>query len=648
MNILDRAIGALLLAIADGIRLLGVRPLDDLVWMRSGPPLGTFWDHEWSALLGWYGLFAAVAVTPGLVQLIVMYWGLRTAIAGGDRRVRAQLYQLFPGFVALVVMVAMAPLLLRQLLGLNAWLTQLVGARLGEARQYFGDIRQLNPDQVSSYALYGLMHLVLVGLELVTNFLYVIRKVVIAASFVLLPLAGWVFVFRHTYTPLLLLVSEIVSNAFMHASHAITIAVLVAVVVRPESQTPWWILIMAPTLLPVVSAYLRRLLTGYLNFLGVNEEKWAGLAAVGVGSMVALGKAGSALLSAAGGSTAARALGRTLAGTAGRVPFAFVPGGGDGGGGGGGSGSGPAALLTPATGVVPTLGSLLGSRASPGQGGGGGGGLVNIPLNTGGGAAPGVTVRGIPVVGKPTSTGGLASPAWTQNLRSGGNAVQLGGSGAPQPQAVVPDLPMGRHSSGLYVPVDAVTASQPGTSSGGTGGSIAAPGTGASGRSGPAPASEGASGSVPVSGQVAGPEPDQPGGQPGGSTGAGSAAVATLSALGRAGVRAAEVGFKGSVTVAAAMVGAGLAAVGGSGMVQTTMEVGREVANAVWSVPGRVASGARDLYARLKSSYTGTVPVTPGGGPGSGPGSTGAGSSAAPAAVPLTPKPGVVTEKSVP
>lgn len=532
---LDRMVGGMLVVVADAIRELGVRPIHELVWPGADGRLAwTFTPVEWQTLLQWYGVFAVVAVAPGLVNLVVVYYGLKTAVAGSDRKFRQQLYQLLPGFVGMVLMVVAAPLLVRELLNLNTWLAELVRLRLGADVAYWSNPAGLAEDQVSSYTLYGLMQLVLVGIELTLNFLYLIRKVVIGASFVLLPLAGWVFVFRYTYTPLLLLVSEIASNAFMHASHAVTLAVLVALVLRPESQTPWWMLPFAPTLLPVVSAFLRRLLTGYLNFLGVNEEKWASLSALGVGSAVAVTKAGAGVLAAAASQPAARTVGAVL----GR----FTGGGSGGSAGGGWQVS---RILTP--------GQVLGSVSAGAAPVAGGSSWPGLPVGTGTGAGV-VTSRGAPVLGSGSSGGATG----------GGNAIQLTGSPTDTGPAV-PEVPMARAGSGLWLPAG---AAQPG------GGAADGPGEG------------GAAGGT--AGGTAGTE--------------GFTRPATLGQLARdVGLGAARFGLRTGSTLAAALVGAGLAAGGGGpGMAHEMAAVGTQAADATWNLGGRTVAGGREFYRRLR------------------------------------------------
>jgi len=103
---------------------------------------------------------------------------------------------------------------------------------------------------------------------------------------------------------------------------------------QPESVfDTWWAKLFCLWLLIPISAFVRRLFTGWLNFLGVDEEKWAGLAAAGVGGLVALGTAFAGLTSA-GARTAGWLAGGLRYPRIGSKPVPPGGGGGDSGGGG--------------------------------------------------------------------------------------------------------------------------------------------------------------------------------------------------------------------------------------------------------------------------------------------------------------------------
>ena len=118
---------------------------------------------------------------------------------------------------------------------------------------------------------------------------------------------------------------SIVSNGFMSLSHAIVLAFYASMVTYSGDGmfSTWWAKLFAISLLIPVSALLRRLITGWLNLIGIDEEKYAKIANSGLGGLFAT----AAIISGAVGGAKSK----------GRVPAPRTPGttGPQGGGGGG-------------------------------------------------------------------------------------------------------------------------------------------------------------------------------------------------------------------------------------------------------------------------------------------------------------------------
>lgn len=167
----------------------------------------------------------------------------------------------------------------------------------------------------------------------------------------------------------------------------------------PSGSTPdslfdaWWAKLFCLWLLIPVAAFVRRLFTGWLNLLGVDEEKYAGLAAAGAGGLIGLGMAVGGLASALSGATgwgiagmvnqASRGTSAGLLTTAG-VGGPAAPGspGGPGGSSGGGGGGGGTSASSASSGAGSQPGGGTGggdgtsvADAQPAQAGGGGGTL---------------------------------------------------------------------------------------------------------------------------------------------------------------------------------------------------------------------------------------------------------------------------------
>lgn len=117
---------------------------------------------------------------------------------------------------------------------------------------------------------------------------------------------------------------------------------------EPSLFDAWWARVFCLYLLIPVAAFIRRLCAGWLNFLGVDEEKWAGLGAGMLGGLVGMGMAAATAVTA-GGRSAGWLLGHFLGG---RAPDWFRQGP-PGGSGGGGAAPGPSGPNAGAEGTVP-------------------------------------------------------------------------------------------------------------------------------------------------------------------------------------------------------------------------------------------------------------------------------------------------------
>ncbi|MEW5933130.1 MAG: hypothetical protein AB1816_06060 [Bacillota bacterium] len=153
---------------------------------------------------------------------------------------------------------------------------------------------------------------------------------------------------------------------------------------EPSLFDAWWARVFCFYLLVPVAAFVRRLFAGWLNFLGIDEEKWAGLGAGMLGGLVGLGMAGASVLTA--GSRGAGWLlgtwfGNRGLGWAGQGPF----GGGQQMSTGGG---------TSPTSVSPPGGTAPGTQVGGGTGASVGGGATGTAGQAQGGGSQGADAGG--------------------------------------------------------------------------------------------------------------------------------------------------------------------------------------------------------------------------------------------------------------
>lgn len=364
--------------------LPGFQSIDQLVFNESSPghPTpemgGVFYRDEWNRLIvPWYKRFLAIALAPELIAVVIMILGYRTVLSSGNPRQMVSMQETAWNILAGLMFVVFGPMLLSQLLALNAAIVDFIkGALVRQGLVHAGQSITLGAVQTQSPFLDSLIQLAFAGLMLQLNFMYMVRKFVLAVLVVIMPIVGWAWVNRSSRTPMLILLSEVVTNALMSASHAIVLAVYFALTQYDGAGmfSTWWAKLFALVLVIPVAALLRRMIAGWLNILGINEERWAALGMLGVGGLVGLshvvggtvgafgGMVGNSAANAShvltrGGGTAAP----TLAGAAGG--FRSPPGGpgGPGGPSGGLPGSG---VVEPILAPSGSTGRMAASSAS--------------------------------------------------------------------------------------------------------------------------------------------------------------------------------------------------------------------------------------------------------------------------------------------
>lgn len=144
----------------------------------------------------------------------------------------------------------------------------------------------------------------------------------------------------------------------------------------------WWARVFCLYLLIPVAAFVRRLFAGWLNFLGLDEERWAGLGMGMLGGIAGLGMAAASAF-AAGSRGAGWLLGTVFGG---RGPDWFRQGP-PGGPGGGGAGSGPGGPAGQGGAPKPAGGGTGAAGGGPAGAGGGPAGAGGGPVGAGGGPA---------------------------------------------------------------------------------------------------------------------------------------------------------------------------------------------------------------------------------------------------------------------
>ncbi len=413
---LGRQLGAMLLAMARGLTVmiewLQTTSIQELVF---DPPAdwvyGTFTPQEWGHVLHWHGIVRTISLSAMVLWLGAMIVAFKVLATSFAPERRAGL-GLMASKLLLVLIVAMAgPLLLGVFLQLNQALVSairsaLVSQGILEGLDQVGRVSALENIRTGSTIVDGLVALMYVGVTVVFNLLYFIRKMMLGLTVIVLPLVAWAFVSTRTAMAAMTVLSELWSNALMPFTHALALAVFLSLVRLDDPR--WWIPILGLYLVILMANFLRRLMTGLLEWFGVGEERWAGAAAAGLGGLVALGSLIPAL---AGG----------YAREFGAVAPRRAAGAAAGGGGGGGGATAAAASV----GMPPVLGG--GGPAPAGSAGG----MGPIRPGPGGGASPSPSSGGFvdtPLVPGWQMHGNLLVPAGTASGGPGGPPA--GGTGS--------------------------------------------------------------------------------------------------------------------------------------------------------------------------------------------------------------------------
>jgi len=315
------------------------RDISELVFGQPDRPetMEVVTSEEWTKVVQpWYRRMFYVATAPSVIGTVVLVSGYAVALSTANPRSLANVTGRFWDIACAAMLVGAGPTIVKLLSDLNVALVNMVRYGLEAQGIDLAGLtmgRLINQASTGSALLDAMIELAFAGVMLQINLIYLVRKFVVCVLLILMPLVAWAWAFRGTRTPVLIALSEIATNSLMNFSHALVLGFYLTLLKYDGTGifNTWWGKLFGVTLIIPVSALLRRMIAGWLNFLGIDEERWAGLAAAGFGGIVAIGAAAGTALGATG-STVARSIANYRA-----LPTSG-PGGGGGGGGPAGSG----------------------------------------------------------------------------------------------------------------------------------------------------------------------------------------------------------------------------------------------------------------------------------------------------------------------
>jgi uncharacterized membrane protein YgcG len=288
---IERAMAAPFNGLVDGIKALGFKTIDELVFDLPNTETAPFTTDEWNIAMKWYS--TVEVATGGLAVIAMIINGFRLMSAGSNPSKRADAMQKMWLVVLAYAIIWFLPTYSKLIFMANAYLTELfknlmevyAGGKFTQGGWNFIDAIQTN-----SLLTTALVKLAFVGLMIYFNILYTIRKFVLISMLVVVPIVVWGWSMTGYSRGIGLVAGEIVSNAFMQSSHALVLS-LYAVLVSPgisSDFSEWWAQLFGLVALIPTAKVLRELFIGFLKFLGVNEEFYAGLAMSGLAGMASI------------------------------------------------------------------------------------------------------------------------------------------------------------------------------------------------------------------------------------------------------------------------------------------------------------------------------------------------------------------------
>ncbi|KHO63252.1 hypothetical protein THYS13_13730 [Thermoanaerobacter sp. YS13] len=288
---IERVLAMPIDGLVNGIKALGFKTIDELVFNLPNTETAPFTKDEWDIAMRWYN--TVEIATGGLAVIAMIINGFRLMSAGSNPSKRADAMQKMRLVVLAYAIIWFLPEYSKLIFTANAYLTEVfknlmqtyAGGKFTQGGWNFIDAIQTN-----NVLTTALVKLAFVGLMVYFNFLYTIRKFVLIAMLVVVPIVVWSWSITGYNKGVGLVAGEIISNAFMQSSHALVLSIY-AVLVSPGVSTDfsvWWAQLFGLIALIPTSKVLRELFMGFLKFLGVNEEFYAGLAMAGFSGMAAI------------------------------------------------------------------------------------------------------------------------------------------------------------------------------------------------------------------------------------------------------------------------------------------------------------------------------------------------------------------------
>lgn len=285
--------------ISEALERIGLDSVESLVFNdgRAVPATvgDAFTSSEWNGVvMPWFRVFSSLVMVPVVIGVIVTMMGMR--LATNPRAIGEASEMVLNVLIAVTILLA-APDILKFFLMVNDAIVGVIKGNLVSRNLYVpgtaAAIRQAVLQEFGDgNVLSALVNLNLVALTLYFNVIYLVRKVVLALMLITLPLVVWTWTSRRARVPILTVFSEMLTNSFMSASHAILFGFFLAMlgIEGAGALSTWWAKLIVLNLIIPLSALLRKIMIGWMNFLGADEERMATAGLMGLAGIASLAK----------------------------------------------------------------------------------------------------------------------------------------------------------------------------------------------------------------------------------------------------------------------------------------------------------------------------------------------------------------------
>ncbi|NNG67739.1 hypothetical protein [Caldanaerobacter subterraneus] len=286
-SLIEELVAAPINGLYSAIQLLGLKGFDELIFNTSYGELAPYSPQEWDIVMTWYGRIRDAVWVLLLIAVAAQGYRFMTSSVNPSKRINFM--QSVSSVIYAFFIILFMPYFIRLMFQANNALVDLfhgIAQSMGAVGTTF-DINDIKTGNVLATAIVKLGY---IGILLYFNFLYLIRKFVLTSMFILTPIVAWSWTISGRKEGIGVVMGEVASNAFMQAAHALVLSLYLVLIKAGVSTdfSPWWAQIFGMVCLIPTANVIRDLLQGWLKFLGVNEEKWAGAATLGLTGLVGL------------------------------------------------------------------------------------------------------------------------------------------------------------------------------------------------------------------------------------------------------------------------------------------------------------------------------------------------------------------------